>query len=81
VIVSMEHVVIFIRVQKQLQTVLCYTSNMIFITSFLKLNTNYIEPQGQAPQMKKSGCAPRLNNNHVILTSFLVAYFMEIMTA
>jgi hypothetical protein len=33
----------------QLLTVLCYTYDKIFVTQFLKSNTNYIQPQGQPP--------------------------------
>lgn len=45
----MEHVVIFVGMYTQLQTVLyySYTYDMIFVTTFLKLNVNYIQPQYQ----------------------------------
>jgi hypothetical protein len=40
----MEHVVIFICIQMQVQTLLCYSYiyDMIFTTQFLKSNINYI---------------------------------------
>ena len=40
----MEHVVIFVCIQVQLQAALyyCYIYDMIFITGFLKSNTHYV---------------------------------------
>jgi hypothetical protein len=40
----MEHVVVFVCMYMQFQTMLCfsYTYDVIFITSLLKSNTNYI---------------------------------------
>jgi hypothetical protein len=45
----------------QLQTVLCYSYLIIFITYFLKSNSIYIQPQGQPPPpppMTNLGCTP-----------------------
>lgn len=47
----MEHVVIFVCIWMQLQTVLCYTYDMIFITELLKSNKLYIALQS-VPQWK-----------------------------
>jgi hypothetical protein len=53
----MEHVVIFVCIQTQLQKVLCYSyAYMIFITYFLESNIHYIQCQGQAPP-------PLMNNS------------------
>jgi len=48
----MKHVVIFVGMYMQLQTVLrySYTYDMIFVTKFLKSNVNYMQPQYQLPQ-------------------------------
>jgi hypothetical protein len=51
----MEHVIIFVCIQMQLQTLLCCTCNMIFITTFLKLNKNFLTPPFHPPPPPPQG--------------------------
>jgi hypothetical protein len=57
----MEHVIMFVSIQMQLQTLLCYsyTYDMIFVTLFLTSNKLYIA-SGSAPfpVVKNCGGAP-----------------------